>query len=160
MTLKPSYLTALAIMLVASNASAEMIKERELLRRLQTAPSDAIVQYCRTNAPETIQLVDSGYAAYLSSFEKSIAIWSAEKPETQKYLESQIPSDSADVRTIEATINDIGTKILESVKQYDPHKYCPWMASKLKASTPDLILKHLHEYDARVELKLQENKKR
>lgn len=151
-------LTAFALSAFTLNVAAETIGGLELIRRQQSAPTDAIVEYCRQSAPESIQVVEAGYAVYLSNLEKAMSIWISEKPDKQKFLQIQTASDSPQSRVVEAQIKEVAIRILKNVKQYDPQKYCPWVADRLKSSTPESILKSLHEYDARVEAKLKQKR--
>lgn len=151
-------LASFVILIIAHEAAADTITGLELLRRMQAAPSDAIVQYCSQNAPETNQLFEEGYAVYLSSLNKAVTTWVAENPERLKDLQSQIPSDSVQVRQATATIKNIRSNIQNNIKQYNPKQYCPSAANWLKVSTSESILKLLHEYEARVNKGLQGRK--
>jgi len=139
-------------------AVAQTTTGRELIRRLQAAPTDAIVQYCNQHAPEADQLLKAGYATYSSNMRTAMDMWIAEKPEKQASLEQEVPSDSVEAKEALATLKNLSDKIPESVKQYDPQKYCPWLAQRLSTTTPESILKSLHQYDARVEAMKQAKK--
>lgn len=123
---------------------------RDVMRRLQIAPMDAIVQYCHAHAPEADQLMAIGYATFTANVQKAMDIWTAEKPGNQKSSEVEFSSDSAEAREMLAMLNDLGNKVVDSVKQYDPQKYCPGLAQRLDATSPEAILKSLHQYEARV----------
>lgn len=148
-------LAALTFTACASSFAADLITGYDLVKRQQTASTDAVVEYCHQNSPQSSRVVNEGYAVYLSSLQSAMTSWIAEKPDMQKNLERNVPANSSEVREVNARMQDIHAAILNSVKQYEPAKYCPWVAGKLKATTPESLLKTLHEYDARVRQKLQ-----
>lgn len=134
-------------LVTAPVATAQDITQRDYVRQLESAPSDAIVQYCRAKAPEAKGQIDEGYANYLSSLDKAMNMWVSSNPELERSLGTQMsPSDA---KAAQASMRDISSAVLSRIKQYDAHKYCAWMATKLKSTTPQSLLGLLHEYEAR-----------
>ena len=151
MRLRALLTSALSLLLLTQGMATEMVTGRELVRRQQAAPMEAIVQHCHKSAPETTERISAAYTNFSTSLQTAMDMWIAEKPEKKVSLEKQIPSDSDEAKEALATLKEIGVKVADSVKQYDPQKYCPWLAQRLSAATPESILKTLHQYDARVE---------
>jgi hypothetical protein len=152
MRLRALLTSALSLLPLTQGMATEMVTGRELVRRQQAAPMEAIVQHCHNSAPETSERISAGYTNFATSLQTAMNMWIAEKPEKQKVLmEKQISSDSHEAKEALAALKEIGVKVADSVKQYDPQKYCPWLAQRLSAATPESILKTLHQYDARVE---------
>jgi hypothetical protein len=148
-----------ALSLVATAFAAEEHTGVEYLKRQQTVQVDAVVQYCKENAPEADQLVDEGRARFMSSLEQGLEMWFAEKPEMKQTLLQKMPANSKERQEFEQKMQelaDISKRSVDAIRKYDPHIYCPWVANKLKASTPATVLKSIHDYNRRVAAKLRQ----
>ncbi|WP_238530978.1 hypothetical protein, partial [Rhodanobacter spathiphylli] len=138
---------AMCLTVAATSAATERgTSQRDYVRQLESAPSEAIVQYCRTNAPEAQGQVDEGYGTYLSSLDKALDMWISSNPELGRSMGSQMSPAAA--KSAQASMLEISAAVLSGIKKYDAHKYCAWMATKLKSTTPQSMLKSLQEYEA------------
>lgn len=152
---KTGIVTALTLFECAPGIAGDMITGYDLLQHQQSATTEAVVEYCHQSDPQSFQSVETAYSVYLSSLHDAVATWIAERPARKEEYERQIPTDSPEVRKSQAQLHELGGKMVDAVKHLDPKSYCPWLANKLRTSTPESILKLLHEYDARVQQKLQ-----
>lgn len=151
MRTRTTIIAGLGFIVVVKGMAAETLTGRELIRRQQAAPMDAIVQYCHKSAPEADERIKAAYAIFSSNLQTAMDMWVAEKPEQKVLLDKEISPDSDQAKSALSTLKEASVKTAESAKQYDPQKYCPWLAQRLSATTPESILKSLHQYAARVE---------
>lgn len=121
----------------------------DIMRHQTKSQIESVVQYCRENAPEVNQVMIDAYAHFVSSLDQAQALWLAEKPEMKQILRQSLPVDSKDRREYEQKVqelNDLVGQSLDGIRKYDPHKYCPWLASRFNATTSEALLNSLHEF--------------
>lgn len=133
---------------------AQGMTRREYFRHLESVPTDAVVEYCLRNAPETKAQIDAGLANYTKSLNTALQMWVAGNPTLEPALSAEV--SPAEVKSFKASAVQLANRITAGIQRYDPHKYCNWLAPKLEATTPQDVLQLLHQYEDRVKAGLRD----
>ncbi len=159
LSVRRSAVSIVLLTFAAASLAAEEPTGLEYVKRLQTVPLNAILQYCRERAPEAEQAISEGHAHMLGSLEQAMEVWIAERPEMKQSMLQRLPAGSKERVEVEQQMRELQTlakKSTDSIRQYDPHAYCPWVAKKFQEATPATLLKSLHDYDERVAAKVRQ----
>jgi len=140
----------LALTLAINSANAtEGVTVKDYLLRMQLLSTEPLINHCRVNAPETAEAVQAGYKNYMSAFDIASKRWLL----TLGPAASTMAPPSS-----EQFLKELPTQVLDGIKQYDPAKYCTWLANRLSSITPEGLQKILHDAYARYEAMGREQK--
>lgn len=129
-------------------ASAELKTGIELLMSQHSLPADVITDYCGKHAPQATNQLKRGYENYIYSLEVALDNWIS--PEMRAELEKAMPANAPELKDYQATTQVVREQVMNSMKQYDPDRYCSSFAAKLQEATPSSILMSLYEYEKAV----------
>ena len=115
------------------DVAANRERLRQMMKIQEIQLTEPIVAYCRGNAPEAAKSLEEGYANYVALMEAAYESWIQQLSDEDL---SGTPTPN-ELQEMSAKITELSGQMLSSVRQRDPHIYCPWLADRLRAYTRD-----------------------